>query len=93
MQHVPPLKSKNISFQSRQMGSSKKSDKQHEAICPDKLNKAELLSARDKLAAGEPEYWRNLQELAGDPSFCDSCIGSSRKERRNGSLRFRAALS
>ena len=51
------------------MGPSKKSDKQHEAICPDKLNKAELLSARDKLAAGGPEYWRNLQELAGDPEF------------------------
>jgi MoCo/4Fe-4S cofactor protein with predicted Tat translocation signal len=40
-----------------------------EAICPGKLNKADLLAARDKLAAKGPEYWRSLQELAGDPEF------------------------
>jgi MoCo/4Fe-4S cofactor protein with predicted Tat translocation signal len=41
----------------------------HEAICPGKLDKADLLAARDKLAAHGPEYWRSLQELAGDPEF------------------------
>ena len=34
------------------------------------LGKAEFDAAREKLANAEgPEYWRNLQELAGDPEF------------------------
>lgn len=41
-----------------------------EAICPGKLDKADLLAAREKLAAAEgPEYWRSLEELAGSPEF------------------------
>ena len=44
-------------------------DDRREAICPGKLSKADLLQARDKLAAQGPEYWRSLQELAGDPEF------------------------
>jgi MoCo/4Fe-4S cofactor protein with predicted Tat translocation signal len=40
-----------------------------EAICPGKLTKIDLLAARDKLATQGPEYWRSLQELAGDPEF------------------------
>ena len=46
-------------------------DERHhrEAICPGKLSKGDLLAARDQLATGGPEYWRSLQELAGDPEF------------------------
>lgn len=40
-----------------------------EAVCPGKLTKLDLLAARDKLANQGPEYWRSLQELAGDPEF------------------------
>jgi MoCo/4Fe-4S cofactor protein with predicted Tat translocation signal len=40
-----------------------------EAICPGKLTKIDLLAARDKLTNQGPEYWRSLQELAGDPEF------------------------
>jgi MoCo/4Fe-4S cofactor protein with predicted Tat translocation signal len=40
-----------------------------EAICPEKLDKADLLAARDKLKTHGPAYWRSLQELAGDPEF------------------------
>lgn len=40
-----------------------------EAICPGKLSKVDLLAARDKLATQGPQYWRSLQELAGDPEF------------------------
>jgi len=40
-----------------------------ESICPEKLGKAELLEGRDKLATDTPEYWRSLEELAGDPAF------------------------
>jgi MoCo/4Fe-4S cofactor protein with predicted Tat translocation signal len=40
-----------------------------EMICPGKLSKADLLAARDKLRTQGPEYWRSLQELAGDPEF------------------------
>jgi MoCo/4Fe-4S cofactor protein with predicted Tat translocation signal len=40
------------------------------AICPGKLDKRELLEARDKLAVGNgPEYWRSLEELAGNEEF------------------------
>ena len=41
----------------------------HEAICPGKLNKADFLDAREKLATDGPLYWRSLEELAGDPEF------------------------
>ena len=51
------------------MAPEKKSEKRSEAICPSKLEKAELLAARDKLSESGPEYWRSLQELAGDPEF------------------------
>lgn len=40
-----------------------------EAICPGKLSKVDLLAARDRLATQGPDYWRSLQELAGDPEF------------------------
>lgn len=43
--------------------------KHREAICPGKLEKAELLAAREKLATGGPEYWRSLEELANTPEF------------------------
>lgn len=42
-----------------------------EAVCPDKLGRTDLLAAREKLATGGPEYWRSLQELAGDPEFLE----------------------
>ncbi len=51
------------------MEPSKKTPKRPEAVCPGKLNKADLLAARDRLAGEGPEYWRSLQELAGDPDF------------------------
>ncbi|MFB3916864.1 MAG: TAT-variant-translocated molybdopterin oxidoreductase [Terriglobales bacterium] len=48
----------------------KEESSRREAICPGKLDKAELLAAREKLAATEgPEYWRSLEELAGSPEF------------------------
>jgi len=40
-----------------------------ESVCPNKLNKADLLTARQKLATDGPMYWRSLEELAGDPEF------------------------
>ena len=42
-----------------------------EAICPEKISKADLLLARDKIATDGPEYWRSLQELASDPQFLE----------------------
>ncbi len=48
---------------------SDEKNRRREAICPGKLDKAELLAARDKLDAEGPVYWRSLQELAGDPEF------------------------
>ena len=51
------------------MGAGDKDTIRREAICPGKLSKADLLAARDKLATNGPEYWRSLQELAGDPEF------------------------
>jgi molybdopterin-containing oxidoreductase family iron-sulfur binding subunit len=39
-------------------------------ICPGKLDKRELLEAREKLARSTgPEYWRSLEELAGSAEF------------------------
>jgi len=42
-----------------------------EAICPGKISKADLIAARDKIAIRGPQYWRSLQELAGDPHFLE----------------------
>ena len=53
------------------MANSQGERKPREAVCPGKLSEADLLAARDKLAAGGPEYWRSLQELAQDPEFLE----------------------
>jgi MoCo/4Fe-4S cofactor protein with predicted Tat translocation signal len=47
------------------------SRKRREAVCPGKLDRADFLEAREKLATRGPEYWRSLQELAGDPEFLE----------------------
>ncbi len=51
------------------MGSNERVPGRREAICPGKLNKADLLEAREKLSSDGPLYWRSLEELAGDPEF------------------------
>ncbi|HUO14579.1 MAG TPA: TAT-variant-translocated molybdopterin oxidoreductase [Verrucomicrobiae bacterium] len=64
-------------------------ENRHEAICPGKLSKSELLTARDKLATQGPEYWRSLQELAGDPEF----LKQVRREFPKGASEWLASVS
>jgi MoCo/4Fe-4S cofactor protein with predicted Tat translocation signal len=41
-----------------------------EDVCPSKKGTLDLDAARDRLAEAQgPEYWRSLEELAGDPDF------------------------
>ncbi len=41
-----------------------------EDVCPTKKGKLDLDAARDRLAGAQgPEYWRSLEELAGNPDF------------------------
>ncbi len=40
-----------------------------EPVCPEKLTQIDLLAAREKLASEGLQYWRSLEELAGDPEF------------------------
>src|SRR5579884_2280882 len=53
------------------MQADEKGRGRHEAICPGKLDKADLLAARDKLRTSGPEYWRSLEELANTPEFLE----------------------
>ena len=50
------------------MSSDRKHVFSHEAICPSKAGKSDLVILREQ-TANKPEYWRSLQELAGDPEF------------------------
>jgi len=50
------------------MSSDSRRVSSHEAICPSKRGKSELVILREQ-TANKPEYWRSLQELAGDPEF------------------------
>ena len=51
------------------MESGQKSSRGPEAICPGKLNKADLIEIREQASAQGPEYWRSLEELASSPEF------------------------
>lgn len=51
------------------MESGQQGSQHREAICPGKLNKADLIEIRDQASAKGPEYWRSLEELAGSPEF------------------------
>ncbi len=51
------------------MESGQKSSLRGEAICPSKLDKADLIQIREQASAKGPEYWRSLEELAGSPEF------------------------
>ncbi len=51
------------------MESGHKGSQRQEAVCPGKLNKADLIEIRDQVSAKGPEYWRSLEELAGSPEF------------------------
>ncbi|HEV2401042.1 MAG TPA: TAT-variant-translocated molybdopterin oxidoreductase [Candidatus Sulfotelmatobacter sp.] len=50
------------------MESGQKGSQRREAVCPSKLDKADLIEIREQAAKG-PEYWRSLEELAGSPEF------------------------
>src|SRR5579871_173094 len=51
------------------MERGRENSQRREAICPSKLNKSDLIHIREEVSAKGPEYWRSLQELAGDPEF------------------------
>jgi molybdopterin-containing oxidoreductase family iron-sulfur binding subunit len=48
----------------------RESEMKHDAVCPGKLERRELVQLREKLAGSQgPEYWRSLEELAGSEEF------------------------
>jgi molybdopterin-containing oxidoreductase family iron-sulfur binding subunit len=50
--------------------SEEKNKPHHEAVCPEKKDKLDLVQLRSEMEQkNAPEFWRSLEELAGKPEF------------------------
>ena len=70
----------------------KESLKKTEAVCPSKM---ELAEVQETLACAKsgPQYWRSLEELAQSDGFFEMLHQNSRVRLRSGLRALRAAIS